>query len=71
MSNSSDPLAERPSAPDNNTDNAGLPFDSVGESEELGYLSYRQLIWKRLRKNQMGIAAAITLLISYMIALGA
>ena len=72
MSNSSGPLARtRSSDPDNNTDNTGLPFDSVVESEELGYLSYRQLIWKRLRKNQMGITAAIILLSSYMIALGA
>ena len=72
MSNSSGPLARtRSSDPDNSTDNTGLPFDSVVESDELGYLSYRQLIWKRLRKNRMGITAAIILLISYMIALGA
>ena len=73
MSNSSGSLATRTqsSDPDNSTDNTGLPFDSVVESDEQGYLSYRQLIWRRLRKNQMGITAAIILLISYMIALGA
>ncbi len=43
----------------------------LAKAEELGYLSYRQLIWRRLRSNRMGLAAAIVLLLSYIIALGA
>ena len=33
----------------------------IANAEELGYLSYRQLIWRRLRGNRMGLAAAIVL----------
>ena len=38
---------------------------------EIGQLSYRQLIWRRFRKNRMGVIAGILLLIFYMLAIGA
>lgn len=47
----------------------GFAPGAESEVDELGYLSYRQLIWRRLRKNRMGIAAAMVLSSSYVIAL--
>ena len=38
---------------------------------EGGQLSYRQLIWRRFRKNRMGVIAGILLLFLYMLAIGA
>lgn len=52
----------------------GLSFatsEDVESSSALGHLSYRQLIWRRFRKNQMGLIAGGVLLIFYIVALGA
>ena len=52
----------------------GLPFASsedVESSSALGHLSYRQLIWRRFRKNRMGLIAGGVLLLFYIVALGA
>ena len=45
------------------------PSGSVGSDH--GYLSYRQLIWKRFRKNRVGLIAGFLLAVLYLIALGA
>ena len=36
-----------------------------------GQLSYRQLIWRRFRKNRMGIIAGVILIVFYLLAIGA
>ena len=36
-----------------------------------GQLSYRQLIWRRFRKNRMGVIAGALLLLFYILAIGA
>lgn len=38
---------------------------------DTGTVSYRQLIWRRFRKNRMGIAAGIILIFFYMVTIGA
>ena len=41
-------------------------IEAVHEIEttvEIGQLSYRQLIWRRFRKNRMGVIAGVLLLI--------
>ena len=48
------------------------PHEVVGDEEEVsGELSYRQLIWRRFRRNRMALAASAVLLAAYVIALGA
>jgi peptide/nickel transport system permease protein len=42
---------------------------SSEEHEELGFLSFGQLIWRRFRRNKVGLTAAIILLMFYLIAL--
>ena len=47
---------------------------SAEDAESLsavGHLSYRQLIWRRFRKNRMGLIAGGVLLLFYIVALGA
>ncbi len=39
--------------------------------DETGVLGYRQLIWRRFRKNRMGVSAAVILIFCYAVALGA
>lgn len=46
-----------------------LPSGAVGL--DYGYLSYRQLIWKRFRRNRVGLFAGCVLAALYLIALGA
>ena len=49
-------------------------IEAVHEIEttvEIGQLSYRQLIWRRFRKNRMGVIAGVLLLIFYISPLGA
>ena len=42
------------------------------ESEvDLGALSYRQLIWRRFRRNRMGLISAAVLIVFYVVAIGA
>jgi peptide/nickel transport system permease protein len=41
------------------------------ETAELGSLSYRQLIWRRFRRNRMGIIAGALLIVAYIGAVGA
>ena len=36
-----------------------------------GQLSYRQLIWRRFRKNRMGVIAGAILILFYALAIGA
>jgi len=55
----------------NNIDNETLPNDYSPESSELASLSYRQLIWRRFRKNRMGIISATILISFYIIAFSA
>jgi peptide/nickel transport system permease protein len=38
---------------------------------DIGHLSYRKLIWRRFRKNRMGIMAGVILIGFYIIAMGA
>lgn len=45
--------------------------EDVESSSALGHLSYRQLIWRRFRKNRMGLIAGGVLLLFYIVALGA
>ncbi len=54
-----------------NTELGSDQLTNMVQDQELGYLSYRQLIWRRLRSNRMGLVAAAVLLISYIVALGA
>lgn len=42
-----------------------------GDTDATGDLSYRQLIWRRFRRNRMGMAASMILVVAYAIALGA
>ena len=53
------------------TANSGDTVEDVKSSSALGHLSYRQLIWRRFRKNRMGLIAGGVLLIFYIVALGA
>lgn len=47
-----------------------LPGEELEEREEvLGYLSYRQLIWRRFRRSKMGLIGAVVLAFFYFIAL--
>ena len=55
----------------NNIDTETLPNDYSTESSELASLSYRQLIWRRFRKNRMGIISATILISFYIIAFSA
>lgn len=41
------------------------------QQDEAGVLSYRQLIWRRFRKNRMGMVAGAVLIVCYSIAVGA
>ena len=45
--------------------------EEIETAGEIGQLSYRQLIWRRFRKNRMGVIAGILLLFLYMLAIGA
>ncbi len=45
--------------------------DIDASSVEIGQLSYRQLIWRRFRKNRMGLIASGLLLFFYIVAIGA
>ncbi|MBT5875634.1 MAG: ABC transporter permease [Candidatus Latescibacteria bacterium] len=44
---------------------------SPAQQDEAGVLSYRQLIWRRFRKNRMGMVAGALLIVCYTIAVGA
>ncbi|MDE2727724.1 MAG: ABC transporter permease, partial [Gemmatimonadota bacterium] len=43
--------------------------DQAATVQDSGYLSYRTLIWRRFRKNRMGIAAGVVLAMFYFAAL--
>ena len=45
--------------------------EEVKDAAEVGQLSYRQLIWRRFRKNRMGVIAGVLLLVFYILAIGA
>ena len=45
--------------------------EEVEGTAEIGQLSYRQLIWRRFRKNRMGLIAGVLLLLFYILAIGA
>ena len=42
--------------------------EEVKDAAEIGQLSYRQLIWRRFRKNRMGVIAGVLLLLFYILA---
>ena len=47
-------------------------IEGAGDSwTDGGQLSYRQLIWRRFRKNRMGIIAGVILIVFYLLAIGA
>ena len=41
--------------------------EEVKDAGEVGQLSYRQLIWRRFRKNRMGVIAGVLLLVFYIL----
>ena len=45
--------------------------EEIADAGEVGQLSYRQLIWRRFRKNRMGVIAGALLLLFYILAIGA
>lgn len=48
-----------------------IESDELYGQADLGYCSYRQLIWRRFRKSTLGIGAAAVLLVFYVVAVGA
>ena len=52
-------------------DQAIEAMEEVKDAGEIGQLSYRQLIWRRFRKNRMGVIAGALLLVFYILAIGA
>lgn len=52
-------------------DQVNQTAEEVKEASEIGQLSYRQLIWRRFRKNRMGVIAGVLLLLFYILAVGA
>ncbi|MBT5712542.1 hypothetical protein HOI71_15955, partial [Candidatus Poribacteria bacterium] len=56
------------------TDDTGAitePLDVEAAEAEVGSLSYRQLIWRRFRRNRMGLIAGALLIVAYIGAVGA
>ena len=55
-----------------NTPNQAIEtVEEIEAAGEIGQLSYRQLIWRRFRKNRMGIIAGAILIIFYTFAIAA
>ena len=60
-------MNEIQSTPDQTIETA----EAMEVAGEIGQLSYRQLIWRRFRKNRMGIIAGAILIVFYILAIGA
>ena len=46
-------------------------MEEIEDAGKIGQLSYRQLIWRRFRRNRMGVIAGALLLLFYILAIGA